>query len=329
MTTRRHALIAAGAASVGAACMPLSGFAQPVEPLRVIGYLSPSATPSMRDEIFVAGLRELGWIEGKNIRIESRRSGNDLARLPALAEELVRLNVDLIVATSTPAVKAARDATRGIPVVSISADPVGNGFIASLGRPGGNITGISMMMPSLAGKRLELLREILPKISKVAFLAHGADPSHVAFVREAQDAGRTLGIRVDTQIIHGEGELPLAFAAMKKQGAQALGIQPLFVNTLGLGPRIIELANRQRLPAVGDGDKFTEIGGLLLFGPDPAAIYRRMAYYADRVLRGAKPADLPVEQPKTFVVEVNLKTAKELGIKIPQSILLRATKVIE
>ena len=324
MTTRRHTLIA-----VGAACMPLSGFAQPVEPLRVIGYLVPSATPSMRDEIFVAGLRELGWVEGRNIRIESRRSGNDLARLPALAEELVRLNVDLIVATTTPAVKAARDATRSIPVVSISADPVANGFVASLARPGGNITGISMMMPALAGKRLEMLREILPKLSKVAFLAHGSSPSHMLFVREAQEAGRTLGIRVDAQIIHGEGELPLAFAAMKKQGAQALLIQSLFVNTLGLGPRIIELANQQRLPAVGDGDNFADQGGLLLFGPDPAAIYRRMAYYADRVLRGAKPADLPVEQPQTFAVTVNLKTAKELGIKIPQSILLRATKVIE
>ena len=329
MTTRRHALIAAGAASVGAACMPRYALAQPVEPLRVIGYLSPSATPSMRDEIFVAGLRELGWIEGKNIRIESRRSGNDLARLPALAEELVRLNVDLIVASSTPAVKAARDATRGIPVVSISADPLGNGFIASLGRPGGNITGISMMAPALTGKRLELLREILPKISKVAFLAHGSDPSHVLFIREAQEAGQTLGIRVDAQIVKNESELPQAFAAMKKQGAQALVVQPLFVNVLGLGPRIIELANRQRLPTVSDGDNFTELGGLLLYSPDPAAIYRRMAYYADRVLRGAKPADLPVEQPQTFAVTVNLKTAKELGIKIPQSILIRASKVIE
>ena len=325
MITRRTIVMATGATALA----PLSGFAQQAEKLRVIGYLSPSASPTMRDEVFLSGLRELGWIEGKNIRFEIRRAGNDLSRLPALADELVRLNVDLIFAQSTPAVLAAKNATKTIPIVSVSSDPAVNGIVASLGRPGGNITGISMMMPALAGKRLELLREIAPGIAAVAFLAHGGDPTHKVFIQETQDAGRSLGIRVDPHIIKDAGELPQAFAAMKKQGAAGVLIQPLFINTLGLAGPIIALCAQHRLLAVSEGDRFAEQGGLLYYGAEPSAIYRRLAFYTDRVLRGMKPADLPVEQPQTFEVAVNLKTAKALGVKIPHSILLRATKVIE
>lgn len=308
---------------------PFAALAQTAETVRVIGLLSPSAKPSLREQVFVESMRDLGWIEGKNLRIEMRRAGNDLARLPALAAELVRLNVDLIVTNATPAVLAAKNATSTIPIVSISADPVANGLVASLRRPGGNITGISMMASGLAGKRLELLQEISPKLKVVAFLAHGADPSHKIFIQEAVDGGRVLGIRVDAHIVQHEGDLTQAFSAMKQQGAQGLLIQPLFINQLGLAPQIIALAAKHRLPAVSEGDGYAEQGGLLFYGPDALAIYRRIAYYADRVLRGAKPADLPVEQPQTFAVVVNLVTAKQLGLKMPYSIMVRATKVIE
>ena len=326
MNTRRTLLAALAAAL---ATGPGLAFAQPAKKIRVIGFLTLSEKPSLRDEIFTQGMRELGWIEGKNIRIETRRAGNDVKRLAALAQELVQLKVDLIVALATPAVAAARDATRSIPIVSLSADPVANGFVASLPRPGGNITGISMMTPALAGKRLELLREINPKIARVAFLAHGDSSGHKNFIAEIETAGKALGVQIDPVIVTGADQLDGAFAAMKKARIEAVAIQPLFINTLGLGPRIAALANQHRLPSVSDGDDFAEHGGLLYYGPDPVAIYRRIAYYTDRVLKGARPAEFPVEQPTLFLVTVNLKTAKLLGVKIPHSILVRATKVIE
>jgi len=307
----------------------LDARAQQAEKIRVIGILTPAAKPSLRDEVFLKGLRELGWIEGKNVRIEYRRAANSTERLSAMAEELVRLKVDLIVALSTPAVAAAKNATQTVPVVTISADPVGNRFIASLARPGGNITGISMMMPQLAGKRLELLKEIVPGLTRVAFLLYGKDQSHLIFAREAQDAGRALGIQLQPVVVNGLDEFESAFASMQKEKAGALIVQPLFVNTLGAAPRLVELAAKVRLPITSDGDGFADAGGLLFYGPDPVPIYERIAVYVDRVLKGVKPADLPVEQPQRFQLAVNLKTAKALGIKIPRTILLRADRVIE
>ncbi len=325
MNTRRK-LVSAFFAALGSTPWPAG--AQPAEKIRVIGFLTLSEKPSLRDEIFTQGMRELGWIEGKNIRIEMRRAGNDIKRLAAMAQELVQLKVDLIVALSTPAVAAARDATSGIPIVSLSADPVANGFVASLRRPGGNITGLSMMHPVLAGKRLELLREIKPKIARVAFLAHGGDPAHKGFIAEMESAGKALGIRIDAVIVTHADQIDGAFVTMQKLRAEGLAIQPLFINTLGLGPRIAALANQQRLLSVADGDGFAEQGGLLFYGPDPTAMYRRVAYYADRVLKGANPAEFPVEQPTRFLVTVNLKTAKLIGVKMPYSIMVRANKVI-
>lgn len=316
---------------VGAAVLLPGSIAAQSEKVRVIGYLTPAAKPSLRDEIFRKGLRELGWVEGKNMRLEVRRAGNSTERLAALAEELVQLRVDVMIATSTPAVFAARNATRSvpIPVVTISADPVGNGFIGSLARPGGNITGISMMMPQLAGKRLELLGEIVPKLSRVAFLAHGDDPSHRIFIKELQQAGESLGIQVQPVIVKGAGDFENAFAAMKRAKADALIIQPLFINNMGNAPQLAELAVKNGIPATSDGDGFAEAGGLLFYGPDPLVIYERIAIYADRVLRGSKPADMPVEQPQKFLLAINLKTAKALGASIPRSLLLRADKVID
>lgn len=301
------------------------------EKIRVVGYLTPAAKPSLRDEVFRKGLQELGWIEGRNMRMEVRRAGNDTGRLAALAEELVRLKVDVMVATSTPAVHAARNATRKvpIPVVTISADPVGLGFIASLARPGGNITGISMMMPQLAGKRLELLREVFPKLSRVAFLAHGGDPAHKVFLREIGDAGRSVGVALQPVVVRGPQEFDDAFAAMKREKAEALIIQPLFVNTMGNAPQLAQMALGSGIPTISDGDGFADAGGLFFYGPDPLVIYQRIAVYVDRVLRGARPAETPVEQPQHFLLVVNLKTAKALGAAIPRSILLRADRVID
>jgi ABC-type uncharacterized transport system substrate-binding protein len=320
---RRKFIVAVG----GALLWPHAARTQ--ERIRVIGYLTPAAKPSLRDEIFLKGLRDLGWIEGKNIRIEYRRAANSTERLAAMADELVRLKVDVIVAQSTPAVEAAKNATKTIPVVSTSADPVGNKFVDSLARPGGNITGLSMMMPQLAGKRLELLREIIPGIDRVAFLLYAKDRSHRIFAREAEAAARTLGIRLQPVIVNGPGEFEAAFASIQKEKADALIVQPLFVNTLGSTPRLVELAEKSRVPMISDGDGFAEAGGLLFFGPDPIAFYERIVVFVDRVLKGGKPADMPVEQPQKFQLIINLKTAGALGLKIPPSVLLRADKVIE
>jgi putative ABC transport system substrate-binding protein len=320
---RRGFLKLAGGAAIA---WPLTAQAQKV---RVIGVLTLSAKPGVREEVFQKRLRELGWVEGKNIRIEYRRAANQVERLPALAEELVKLKADLIIAFATPAVAAAKEATRTIPIVSMSADPVGNGFVASLARPGGNITGVSMMMPALTGKQLELFREISPKLSRIAYLAHGSDPSHKLFLKETEDAARSLGIRVQPLIVTKPEEIENAFAALSRERAEALIVQPLFVNTMGLGQRIADLAMKNRLPSISQGDVYPDAGGLMYFGPDPLATYLLVANYADRVLKGANPADLPMEQPQKFQLSINMKTAKALGITIPQSVLVRADRVIE
>lgn len=312
------------------AAMPGGARAQGADRVPVIGILSQSAEPTLRDQIFEKRLRELGWIDGRNVRLEYRRAGNLAERLPALAEELVRLKVDLIVAQATPAVKAALEATRSnaIPVVSISADPVSNGFVSSLARPGGNITGVSMMMFDLAPKSLELLRELSPRLSRVAYLAYGRDPSHVIFLRETEEAGRRLGIRVLPVVVQGADELEAAFAAMKKERAGAVVVQPIFSNTMKLAAPIAALAMKHGLLSISSADNFAEEGGLVFNGADAQAIYEVVADFAHRVLKGAKPADLPMEQPKRFFLAINEKTAQALGVRVPRSLLLRADRVI-
>lgn len=299
------------------------------EKVRVIGVLALSAQPTLRDEVFHRRLRELGWIEGRNVRFEYRRAGNDVAKLPAMATDLAARKVDLIVAQATPAVKAAKEASSSIPIVSISADPVATGLVASLARPGGNVTGVSMMMPALAGKRLEVLREISPKLTRVAFLAHGGDPAYSRFVQEAADAAKKAGMQLVPMVVKDAAEFEAAFAAMRQAGAGALIVQPLFVNTLGYGRQIAELAIRSRLLAIGDADVFADEGGLVLYGPDPAATYERVATFADRILRGARPAELPIELPQRFQLVINTATARKLGITVPRSLLVRADRVID
>ena len=299
------------------------------EKVRIVGYLSPTQEASRRHRDFRDDLQKLGWVEGKNLRLEFRFAGS-AERLAALAEELVKLKPDVIVGQSTPAVAALKNATREIPIVmGFAADPLGSGFVANLARPGGNITGGSMMLPELAGKRLELMRDWLPKLTRIAFLGYGPDPAHKQFTEQTQEAGKKLGMQVQVLIVHKAEELEGAFAEMAKQKAEAVVVQPLFANTLGLGPRIAELALRHKLPTISDGGGFADQGGLLYYGPDTRAMNPRVAVYVDRILRGAKPGDLPVEQPQKFEFVVNLKTARAIGAEPPRGMLLKVDRLVE
>jgi putative ABC transport system substrate-binding protein len=276
-------------------------------------------------------LSELGWVEGRNVIIEYRWAANDTKRLPSLAKELVELKVDVIVASATPAIQAAKNATTTLPIVmSAAADPVASGFVASLARPGGNVTGLSLQSPELAGKRLELLKEIVTKLTRVAFLAHGGDPAHKLFFKEAQDIAPKIGIQIQPLAIQGPEEFEVAFAAMVKERAGALVIVPLFTGSaLGQGARVADLAIRNRLPTLSDGIRFPEAGGLIAYGANRLDLWRRAASFVDKILKGTKPADLPVEQPTKFDFVINLKTAKRIGLTIPPNVLVRADRVIK
>ena len=304
--------------------------AQDTKKIPRIGLLTLIPKPDPLESIFLQGLRDLGYDEGRNITIEYRRAAGKVESLPQLAEELVRLKVDLIVVRSTPVVEAAKNATTTIPLVMTGVgDPVRSGFVASLAQPGGNITGMSNMMPELAGKRLDLLKEIRPKLSRVAFLAYSPDPLHLVFVKDAQQAAERVKIQIRPAVIDRVDEIEAAFSNMNRERAEALIVQPLFSSNLGQGQRIAELAVKNRLPAVSDGGSFAETGGLLSYGPDQKPMFRRAATFVDKILKGAKPANLPVEQPTKFEFFVNLRTAKALNLTIPQSVLYRADKVIK
>jgi len=310
----------------------INGFAQAQQTKKVprIGYLALPAKPSARDEAFAKQLRDLGWIDGENIAIEYRWAANKPENLAKLADELVGMKVDLIAAPATPAVQAAKNATKTIPIVMIgAADAVGSGFVASLAQPGGNITGTTNIMPELAGKRLELLREVLPKLSRIAFLAYGPDPAHRLFVKDAEDAALSFKIEFQPLVLKSVDEIDGAFQSMAKERVGALIVQPLFSSTLAHGPRIAALAVKNHIPTISDGFQFAELGGLMFYGPDPIAPYQRAATFVDKILKGRKPAELPVEQPTKFELIVNLKTAKQIGLVIPASVLARADKVIK
>ena len=293
-----------------------------------IGVLSSRLGPlPTREGAFQEGLRRLGYVEGQSITIEYRYAEERLDRLPDLVAELVHSKVDVIVAVSTPAIEAAKNATKTIPIIMAGvSDPVGTGFVASLARPGGNVTGLSLQSPELSGKRLELLKEIIPKLSRVAFLVHRQDPGHRLFVKEAQDAGQSLGMRIQPLEAAGFEEIKGAFPAMVRERIGGLIVQPIFVGTHGL--RIADLAARNRLPTISDPTEFADAGGLMSYGPSRSALWHRAATYVDKILKGTKPADIPVEQPTKFEFVINLKTAKQIGVMIPQSVLYRADKVI-
>jgi putative ABC transport system substrate-binding protein len=278
---------------------------------------------------FREGLRELGYVEGRNIQVESRWAEGNYDRLPGLAADLVRLKVDVIVTYGTPAAQAAKGATGTIPIVMAAIiDPVASGLVTSLARPGGNITGQSMMSPDLAEKQLQILKELVPKTSRVAVLHNPANPGNAPQVRHAQDAARALGVRLQILGARGPSEIDGAFAAMaaEQAGAVIVLVDAILQSNRA---RIADLAARHRLPAVYGLHEYAEVGGLLAYGPNRLDMFRRAATYVDRILKGAKPGDLPVEQPSTFTLVINLKTAKALGLTIPPSLLLRADQVIE
>jgi len=310
---------------------PPAGAQQPGKVYRV-GYLaprSPSAeTVSVRRKAFREGLRELGYIEGQNLVIVERFAEGKLDRYPHLAAELVRLNLDVIFAFTLPAVQALKKTTMTIPIVSVSGDPVRYGLVASLAHPGGNITGLANLTPELAGKRLELLKRILPQVSLVAVLWNPDSPGAGLRMREMETAAKSLGIELQSVEVKRSNDFEGAFRAMKEQRASAfVNIRSVFVmNKL---KRIVELATENRLPAMYDGRLFPEAGGLMSYGTVIADLDRRAATYVDKILKGAKPADLPIEQPTKFELVINLKTAKQIGLTIPPQVLYRADKVIE
>jgi putative ABC transport system substrate-binding protein len=314
----------------GAVAWPVAARAQQPAMLPTIGYLG-SATPATQGQwvaAFVQRLRELGWIEGRTIAIEYRWAEGRAERAAEIAAELVRRKVDVIVTSGTAVVVAAMQATSVIPIVFAAAgDPVGTGLIASLARPGGNVTGLSNQVLDLAGKRLELLREIVPGLGRLALLGNVGNPAVVLSMREAQAAARTLGLEVTTlEIRRGEDIVP-AFEALNGHEEALYVVFDALVNTHRI--RINTLALAARLPTMHGIRDYVEAGGLMSYGTNFPDLFRRAADYVDKILRGAKPADLPVEQPTRFDLVINLTTAKALHLKIPESFLLRADEVIE
>ena len=312
---------------LGVFLLPGAAHAQrPVVPR--IGVLSPGASPNNRVESLKQGLRDLGWVEGQNVGVEYRYANDNLERLPQLAAELIHLKVDVIVTGGEAGIRAAREATSTILIVmAISGDPVGTGLIASLARPGGNITGLSLLNLELGGKRLALLKEAVPKVSRVAVLWNATNPVKALELKSAQAAAGALGVQVASFEVREPTDFASAFAAIAK--ARSDGLIPLDETlTIVHRKQIEEFAVKNRLPMIAEIREWAEAGGLMTYGPSIFDLYRRAAIYVDKILKGAKPADLPVEQPTKYELIINLKTAKALGLTIPQSVLLRADEVI-
>jgi len=293
-----------------------------------IGYLVAGSTRGIH-EAFRQGLRDLGYIEGQNLVIESRYADTQLDRLYALAAELVRLPVDILVTPGENAARAAQQATHTIPIVlAAGSDPVGFGLVASLARPGGNLTGLSLMSLELEGKRLELLKEVVPTASRVGVLFNPASISAVQKWRETESAARALGVQLQALEVRRAEELERAFAAATSAGVGALIVWRSFLMDTHR-TRILQLAAQSRLPVMSDMRAFVDDGGLMSYGPSIPDAFRRAATYVDKILNGAMPGDLPIEQPTKFELVLNLKTAKALGITMPPSLLLLADEVIQ
>jgi len=297
-----------------------------------IGYLSGRGDPSTPDPLadaFRQGLRDLGYIEGKNILVEYRYAEGKLDRIPSLVAELVQLKVDVLVSPTLPAIRAAKQTTKTIPIVMLTnVDPVATGIVDSLARPGGNITGLARFMTELSGKRLELLKEVVPKISHVGVLWDADDPDAAIGFKEYEAAARALKIQLQSLEVRGPNpDLEGAFQAAAKGRASAL-ITVRNLLLLRYPKRIADLAIKNRLPSMYEGSDFVETGGLMSYSSSDAESFRRAATYVDKILKGAKPADLPVEQPTKFEFIINLKAAKQIGLTIPPNVLARADRVI-
>ncbi|TMH27452.1 MAG: ABC transporter substrate-binding protein [Betaproteobacteria bacterium] len=315
--------------ALGVLADPFDAWAQREGKAHRIGYLNLRAGPDPQDEAFVQALRELGYLEGRNLVIDYRWAAEREEQLPALAAELVALNVEVIVTSATPAVNAAKRATSTIPIVIAAvADPVGSGLVASLGHPGGNVTGMTLLSTELAGKRLQLVHEILPRATRIAVLALGGLSATPLLLAAMRAAAQTMDLELIAQLVTKPEELPGAFGEFQKARAHALFVQ---VSPLTLDQReaIVGLAAQHRLPAMYEIRPFVDTGGLIAYGPDLVVMYRRAAMYVDKIFKGAKPGDLPIEQPTKFEFVINVKTAKALGLTIPQSLLLRADEVIQ
>jgi putative ABC transport system substrate-binding protein len=309
-----------------AAAWPLAARAQQSKVARIGAlYIGLADSESFKKEL-QEGLRELGYVEGQNIALEFRSAEGKLERLPELAAELVRLKVDVIVALYVPSALAAKQATREIPIVIVAADPVETGIVAGLARPGGNITGVSLMSAVMIGKCVELFRDMLATTRQIAVLTNSADPLFAKLVvDEAERAGSITGIKVQPIMVRGpDEELDAAFAAMKRGQADAVVIQGSLSTK-----RVADLALEHRVPAASTTRAFVDAGGLMSYGADGPALFRLGAKFVHRVLQGRQPNDLPIEQPTKFELAVNLKTAKAMGLAIPESFLLRADALIE
>jgi len=293
-----------------------------------IGYLASTSSERQKSRLvaFRQGLRDLGYVEGKNIIIEYRNS-DEYERLPEFVAELVRLNVDVLVAAGAPAAHAAKSATKTIPIVMQSGDPVGTGLVASLARPGGNITGLSDFTVGVVTKRLELLKEVVPSVSRVAVLWNPTNPTNPVTLKETQAVAPALGVTLLSLEVKGADDIDRAFTAIRKERPGALIVFGGAVTTQAR--RIADLAVKSRLPAIYAVSEDVDAGGLMSYGTNFDDLFRRAAIYVDKLLKGAKPADLPVEQPTKFEFVINLKAAKQIGLTIPPNVLVRADRVIK
>ena len=306
--------------------------AQQSTTLHHIGYLSPTS-PSVspgRIDAFRQGLRELGYVEGNNIVIEYRYAEGKFDRLSTLAAELVRLKVELIVTTGPTVTRAAKEATATVPVVmTTDTDPVGNGIIANLARPAGNITGLSSLAPELSGKQLELLKEIVPTLSRLSVFGTSTNPGNAQMFKEVEHASSAFGVKLQYLEVRSPEELETAFGATTKSRAEAVLYLVAGLVDAGHQKKVTELASKRRLPVMYKNRQYVEAGGLVSYGVSVDDLDRRAASYVDKILKGAKPADMPVEQPTKFELVFNLKAAQQIGLTIPPNVLARANKVIK
>ena len=317
-----------------AAAWPLAaGAQQPSSTVRRIGFLSPGVARTMAVrglvEAFRQGLKEYGWVEGQNISVEYRFAEGKEEALAGIAAALVQSRLDVIVADGTAAIQAAKNVTQTVPIVmAVSNDPVGTGLVASLNRPGGNITGLSILTGELVSKWLQLLTEIVPGLARVAVLSNPLNPSSAPLLEQTKAAAQSLGVEIHVAEVQGPDRFESAFAAIKAARAGALIVLPDGM-LYSQHPRIVTFSAASHLPALFGQKEVVEAGGLIAYGPNIPASFRRSAAYVDKILQGAKPADLPVEQPTIFELVVNLETARAIGLTVPASILLRADEVIE
>ena len=320
------AILALGAAAPFGAGAQLTG---KVFQVGYIGGSSPSLESTLVDA-FRQGLRERGYVEGKNVVVHYRWAEGRIDLFPGLVADLIGLKVDVLVTAGTPAVLAAKKATSSVPIVmAAQGDAVASGIVPSLARPGGNITGSSTQYPDVEGKRLEILREIVPRLERLALLMNPANPFSAVILKATQAAAKALRLRTQIFEVSAVGEFDLTFAAIAKARPDAMAVladRPFLISNRA---RIVRFAAESRLPTVHPFAEFVEEGGLVYYGPNFSEMFRRAGIYIDKILKGAKPADLPIEQPTKFDLIINLKTAKTLGLRIPQSLMLRADRVIE